>query len=60
MALMLRNTLVLVFSPDLRSITPSYSGHPMTIGGIVVDPVRLAALAGLPRARRPRPTRRTG
>ena len=44
-ALMLRNTLVLVFSPDLRSITPSYSGHPLVLGSIVLDPVRLAALA---------------
>ncbi len=43
-ALMLRNTLVLVFSPDLRSITPSYSGHPLLAGGLVLDPVRLAAL----------------
>jgi branched-chain amino acid transport system permease protein len=44
-ALMLRNLLVLVFSPDLRSITPSYAGQPLHLGGIVLDPVRLAALA---------------
>ena len=44
-ALMLRNLLVLVFSPDLKSITPSYAGHPLVIGGVVFDPLRLAALA---------------
>jgi branched-chain amino acid transport system permease protein len=45
MALMLRNTLALVFSPDLRSITPSYAGHPLHLGALVFDPLRLAALA---------------
>jgi branched-chain amino acid transport system permease protein len=44
-ALMLRNTLVLVFSPDIRSITPSYAGNPIVLGGVVVDPLRVAALA---------------
>lgn len=44
-ALMLRNTLVLVFSPDMRSITPAYAGSPLRLLGIVFDPVRLAALA---------------
>jgi branched-chain amino acid transport system permease protein len=43
-ALMLRNTLVLVFSPDLRSITPAYAGSPLRLGSIVFDPVRVAAL----------------
>jgi branched-chain amino acid transport system permease protein len=44
-ALMLRNTLVLVFSPDLHSITPAYAGSPLSLGGVVFDPVRVAALA---------------
>ncbi len=44
-ALMLRNTLVLVFSPDLRSITPSYAGTPVVLGDVVLDPLRVAALA---------------
>jgi len=43
-ALMLRNTLVLVFSPDLRSITPAYAGSPLRLGSLVFDPVRVAAL----------------
>ena len=43
-ALMLRNVLVLVFSPDLHSITPSYSGAPIVLGGVVFDPLRVAAL----------------
>jgi branched-chain amino acid transport system permease protein len=45
MALMIRNTLVLVFSPDLRSITPAYAAHPLILGAVVLDPLRVAALA---------------
>jgi branched-chain amino acid transport system permease protein len=43
-ALMLRNVLVLVFSPDFRSITPSYAFVHFTLGGVTMDVVRLSAL----------------
>ncbi|MBI3708737.1 MAG: branched-chain amino acid ABC transporter permease [Proteobacteria bacterium] len=43
-ALMLRNLLVLVFSPDFKSITPSYAFNFFTLGPITLDFVRLSAL----------------
>lgn len=44
-ALMLRNLLVLVFSPDFKSITPSYAFSAVTLGPVTLDYVRLSALA---------------
>lgn len=44
-ALILRNLLVLVFSPDFKTITPSYAFHALTVGEITIDYVRLSALA---------------
>jgi branched-chain amino acid transport system permease protein len=44
-ALMLRNILVLVFSPDFKSITPSYAFAHLAIGGVTFDAVRVSALA---------------
>ena len=44
-ALMLRNVLVLVFSPDFKTITPSYAFAHIEYGGITFDLVRLSALA---------------
>lgn len=43
-ALMLRNLLVLLFSPDFKSITPSWAFNFFVIGPITVDLVRLSAL----------------
>jgi branched-chain amino acid transport system permease protein len=43
-ALMLQNVLIWLFSPDMRSITPSYAFHSLSLGGITFEPVRLAAL----------------
>ena len=43
-ALMLRNLLVLVFSPDFKSIAPSYSFVHFQIGGVTFDLVRVGAL----------------
>lgn len=44
-ALMLRNLLVLAFSPDFKSITPAYAFAHLSIGELRLDAVRLAALA---------------
>lgn len=43
-ALMLRNVLVWVFSPDVKSITPSYGFAHFHAGGLTFDAVRLSAL----------------
>jgi len=44
-ALMLQNVLIWLFSPDLRSITPSYAFRSLAILGFRFEPVRLASLA---------------
>jgi branched-chain amino acid transport system permease protein len=44
-ALMLRNLLVLVFSPDFKSISPSYAFAHVRIAGLTLDLVRIGALA---------------
>jgi branched-chain amino acid transport system permease protein len=44
-ALMLRNLLVLAFSPDFKSITPSYAFAHFAIGDLRFDVVRISALA---------------
>jgi branched-chain amino acid transport system permease protein len=38
------NVLLLLFKSDFRSITPSYSGQGLELGGIVIPYVRLAGL----------------
>jgi branched-chain amino acid transport system permease protein len=43
-ALMLRNLLVLAFSPDFKSIAPSYSFMHFQLGGLTFDLVRVGAL----------------
>jgi branched-chain amino acid transport system permease protein len=43
-ALMLRNVLVLVFSPDIKSISPAYAFTFYRFGPVTVDLVRLLAL----------------
>lgn len=43
-ALMLQNILIWLFSPDMRSITPSYAFNSLRLGGLTFEPVRLAAL----------------
>ena len=43
-ALMLQNVLVWVFSPDVKSITPSYGFASFHVGGLTFDVVRLSAL----------------
>jgi branched-chain amino acid transport system permease protein len=43
-ALVLRNILVLVFSPDFKSVTPSYAFNSLSFGGITLDLVRIIAL----------------
>jgi branched-chain amino acid transport system permease protein len=43
-ALVLRNVLVLVFSPDFKNITPSYAFHSLSAFGVTLDFVRLSAL----------------
>lgn len=44
-ALVLRNVLQLIFSPDVRSISPSYSFVSFSLGEFRIDAVRLAGLA---------------
>ncbi len=44
-ALIARNLLQLGFSPDVRTITPSYSFSSLELGGLRVDVVRLVAVA---------------
>lgn len=44
-ALIARNLLQLAFSPDVRTITPSYGFSSLIIGGLRVDVVRLIAVA---------------
>jgi branched-chain amino acid transport system permease protein len=44
-ALVLRNVLVLVFSPDFKNVTPSYAFTSISFGGVTLDLVRMAALA---------------
>jgi len=43
-ALVLRNVLVLVFSPDFKNVTPSYAFNSLTYAGITLDFVRISAL----------------
>jgi branched-chain amino acid transport system permease protein len=43
-ALMLRNVMLLVFSPDYRSIAPAYSFAGLVLGPVRIDLVRLAGL----------------
>ncbi|MFN6951195.1 MAG: branched-chain amino acid ABC transporter permease [Albidovulum sp.] len=43
-ALMIRNALVLIYSPDFKSITPSYAFDAITIGEITLGLTRVAAL----------------
>jgi branched-chain amino acid transport system permease protein len=43
-ALVLRNILVLIFSPDFKSITPAYAFNSLSVGGITLDFVRIVAL----------------
>jgi branched-chain amino acid transport system permease protein len=43
-ALMLQNVLVWVFSPDVKSITPSYGFASFHVQGLTFDVVRLSAL----------------
>jgi branched-chain amino acid transport system permease protein len=43
-ALMLRNLLVWVFSPDFKSISPSYAFTFFELGGVTFDLVRVSAL----------------
>jgi branched-chain amino acid transport system permease protein len=42
--LMLVNVLLLLFKSDFRSVTPSYSGSGIGLGGVQVPYIRLAAL----------------
>jgi branched-chain amino acid transport system permease protein len=44
-ALMLRNVLQTIFSPDFRSIAPGYSFAGLVLGPLRIDLVRLAGLA---------------
>ncbi len=44
-ALMLRNLLVLVFSPDFKSISPGYAFSFVRVGELTIDLVRISALA---------------
>ncbi len=44
-ALVLRNVMQLVFSPDFRTISPAYGFLSMSIGPLRLDVVRLCALA---------------
>jgi branched-chain amino acid transport system permease protein len=44
-ALMLQNTMIWVFSPDMRSITPSYAFTSFKLGSIAFDAVRVSCLA---------------
>lgn len=43
-ALMLQNALVWLYSPDVRSMTPSYAFTALQIGGLNFDLVRVSAL----------------
>jgi branched-chain amino acid transport system permease protein len=43
-ALVLRNILVLIFSPDFKSVTPAYAFTSLSVGGITLDFVRIVAL----------------
>jgi branched-chain amino acid transport system permease protein len=43
-ALVLRNILVLIFSPDFKSVTPAYAFTSLSVGGITLDVVRIVAL----------------
>lgn len=43
-AMILRNLLQIVFSPDVRSITPAYSFVSLSIGPLQIDLVRVIAL----------------
>jgi branched-chain amino acid transport system permease protein len=44
-ALMLRNGLALIFSPDTKNIAPGYAFSFLRLGGLTLDLVRLSALA---------------
>ena len=44
-ALMLQNAMIWVFSPDMKSITPSYAFTSLKLGPVNLDAVRLSALA---------------
>jgi len=44
-ALMLQNVMIWVFSPDMKSITPSYAFMSFHLGAVTFDAVRVSALA---------------
>ena len=44
-ALMLQNAMIWVFSPDMKSITPSYAFASFKLGPVNLDAVRVSALA---------------
>jgi branched-chain amino acid transport system permease protein len=44
-ALMLQNVMIWVFSPDMKSITPSYAFTSFHLGPVAFDAVRVSALA---------------
>jgi len=43
-ALMMHNVMIWVFSPDMRSITPTYAFTSLKLGPIVLDAVRVSCL----------------
>jgi branched-chain amino acid transport system permease protein len=43
--MILRNLLQIVFSPDVRTITPPYSFVSLTVGALQIDLVRIVGLA---------------
>jgi branched-chain amino acid transport system permease protein len=43
-ALMLQNALIWIYSPDVRSMTPSYAFSALQVGGLNFDLVRVSAL----------------
>jgi len=44
-ALMLQNAMIWLFSPDMKSITPSYAFTSLKLGAVTFDAVRVSALA---------------
>lgn len=45
-AMVIRNLMQIVFSPDVRTITPSYSFVSVSLGPLQIDLVRVVALGG--------------
>jgi branched-chain amino acid transport system permease protein len=45
LALMMHNVMIWVFSPDMKSITPTYAFTSVKLGPIVLDAVRVSCLA---------------